>query len=77
MELWILQIVGFEVLTAVVMKSPISWIVCKTPCTGDHPSQGRYLHRTTQTQNKRRYPCLEWDSNPRSQWLSRWRYFVP
>jgi hypothetical protein len=24
------------------------------------PSQGRYL---TQTQNKRRYPYLEWDSN--------------
>jgi hypothetical protein len=27
------------------------------------PSQGRYL---TQTQNKHRHPCLEWDSNPRS-----------
>jgi hypothetical protein len=24
-------------------------------------SQGRYLHKTTQTQNKRKYPCLEWD----------------
>jgi hypothetical protein len=22
------------------------------------PSQGRYLHRTTQTQNKRKHPCL-------------------
>jgi hypothetical protein len=26
------------------------------------PSQCRYL---TQTQNKHRHPCLEWDSNPR------------
>jgi hypothetical protein len=31
---------------------------------GISPSQGRYL---TQTQNKRRLPCLEWDWNPRSQ----------
>jgi hypothetical protein len=33
------------------------------------PSQGRYLHTGKQTQNKRthRHPCLEWDSNPRSQ----------
>jgi hypothetical protein len=28
------------------------------------PSHGRYL---TQTQNTHRHPCLEWDSNPRSQ----------
>jgi hypothetical protein len=27
------------------------------------PSQGRYL---TQTENKHRHPCLEWDSNPRT-----------
>jgi hypothetical protein len=31
------------------------------------PSHGRYLHRTTQTQNERRHACLEWDSNLRSQ----------
>jgi hypothetical protein len=31
---------------------------------GYSPSQGRYLHRTTQTQNKRRQPCLEWDFEP-------------
>jgi hypothetical protein len=33
------------------------------------PSQGCYLHRATQTQNKRIYkhPCLQWDPNPRSQ----------
>jgi hypothetical protein len=35
---------------------------------GISPSQGRYLYRTTQTQNKRKHPCLEWDSNPRSQY---------
>jgi hypothetical protein len=34
---------------------------------GINPTQGRYLHRTTQTQNKRNYPCLEWDANPRPQ----------
>jgi hypothetical protein len=40
---------------------------------GINPSQGCYLHRTIQTQNKRTHthPCLEWDSNPRSQRL-RW-----
>jgi hypothetical protein len=31
------------------------------------PTQSRYLHRTIQTQNKRRHLWLEWDSNPRSQ----------
>jgi hypothetical protein len=39
------------------------------------PSQGRYL---TQTQNKRRqHPCLEWDSDPRSQRSSEQRQFMP
>jgi hypothetical protein len=28
------------------------------------PSKGRYPHRTTWTQNKRRHPWLEWDSKP-------------
>jgi hypothetical protein len=43
------------------------------------PSQGRHLHRTTQTQNKRthRHPCLEWDSNPQSQRSSELRRFKP
>jgi hypothetical protein len=41
------------------------------------PTQGRYLHRTTQIQNKRKHPYLEWDSNPRSQRLSGRRYFMP
>jgi hypothetical protein len=30
---------------------------------GISPSQGRYLSRTTETQNKRKHLCLEWDSN--------------
>jgi hypothetical protein len=41
---------------------------------GISPSQGRYL---AQTQNKHRHPCLEWDSNPRSQCSSGRRYFMP
>jgi hypothetical protein len=32
---------------------------------GISPTQGLYLHRTTQTQkNAGTHPCLEWDSNP-------------
>jgi hypothetical protein len=32
------------------------------------PSQGLYLHRTTQHRKTRdKHPCLKWDSNPRSQ----------
>jgi hypothetical protein len=46
------------------------------------PSQGRYL---TQTQNKDKRPCLEWDSNPRSLYSSErrqlaglgWSYSTP
>jgi hypothetical protein len=38
------------------------------------PSQGRYL---IQTQNKRRHPCLEWDSNPRYHCSRGRRYFMP
>jgi hypothetical protein len=49
----------------------ILYAVGKTPWAGDQPV-GRPLstHTTTQTQNKNtqyRHPCLEWDSNPRSQ----------
>jgi hypothetical protein len=43
---------------------------------GISPTQSRYLHRTTQTQNKRKHPCLEWDSNPRFQRLSGRKYFM-
>jgi hypothetical protein len=38
------------------------------------PSQGRYL---TQSQNKHRHPCLEWDSNPRYQHSSERKQFMP
>jgi hypothetical protein len=45
---------------------------------GISPSQGRYLRRTTQTQEHPDiHPCLEWDSNSRSQCLSGRSYFVP
>jgi hypothetical protein len=39
-------------------------------------SQGRYVHRTTETQNKCRHPCLKWDSSPRFQCLNRLRQFM-
>jgi hypothetical protein len=38
------------------------------------PSHGRYI---TQTQNKHRDPCLEWDSNTRSQLSSERKQFLP
>jgi hypothetical protein len=41
------------------------------------PSQGRCLRRTTQSQDERRHPCLEWDSNSRSQCLSGRKRSVP
>jgi hypothetical protein len=41
------------------------------------PSQGRYLHSGQHKQNKRKHPCLEWDSNPRSQCSSGRRRFMP
>jgi hypothetical protein len=46
---------------------------------GISPSQGRYLHTEQYKHriNAYRHPCLEWDSNPRSQCLSRWRRFMP
>jgi hypothetical protein len=44
---------------------------------GISQTQGRYLHRTTQTQNKRRHPYLEWDSIPRSKCSSGRRHFIP
>jgi hypothetical protein len=51
--------------------------VGRIPWTGISPSQGRYLHRTAQTQNKHRHPCHHWDSNPRSQCSSERRQFMP
>jgi hypothetical protein len=45
--------------------------VTKTPWTGDQ-SAARPLpvYRTTQTQSKRRHPCLKLDLKPRTQCLS-------
>jgi hypothetical protein len=46
---------------------------------GISPSQGRYLH-TEQPKhriNAHRHPCLEWNSNSRSQRLSERRQFMP
>jgi hypothetical protein len=49
----------------------ILYRVGRTPWTGEQPvARPLPAHRTTQTQNKctqYRHPCLEWDSNPRSQ----------
>jgi hypothetical protein len=43
------------------------------------PSQGRYLHTEQHKHriNAHRHPCLEWDSNPRSQRSSERRRFMP
>jgi hypothetical protein len=38
------------------------------------PTQGRYLHTE---QRKHTHPCIEWDSNPRSQRSSERRQFMP
>jgi hypothetical protein len=42
------------------------------------PSKGRYLHAEQHKHriNAHRYPCLKWDSNPRSQCLSGLRRFM-
>jgi hypothetical protein len=46
---------------------------------GISPSQGRYLHKEQHKHriNAYRYPCLEWDSNPRSQCSSGRKRFMP
>jgi hypothetical protein len=61
-----------------------SFIICETQSVGlfgrrISPSQGRHLHTG---QHKHRinaymHPCLEWDSNPRSQLSSERRKFMP
>jgi hypothetical protein len=46
----------------------------RTPWTGDQPVvRPPPTHRI----NAHRHPCLEWDSNQRSQYLRRRRRFVP
>jgi hypothetical protein len=46
---------------------------------GISPSQGRYLHTKQHTRriNAHRHPCLEWDSNSRSQCSSGRRRVMP
>jgi hypothetical protein len=46
---------------------------------GINPSQGRYLHTEQHKHriNVHRHPCLEWDSNPRSQCSSGRKRFMP
>jgi hypothetical protein len=39
-------------------------------------SQGRYLHRTTKTQNKRRHPCIESDQKPTTPVFGRAKIFI-
>jgi hypothetical protein len=48
----------------------ILYAVHRTSWTGDQPvARSLPTHKTAQMQNKRtqRHPCLQWDSNPRSQ----------
>jgi hypothetical protein len=46
---------------------------------GISQSQGRYLHTGQHEHriNAQLHPCLEWDSNPRSQCLNGRRQFIP
>jgi hypothetical protein len=47
------------------------------PWTGDQPVASLLsTSRRTHTQNKRGHPCLEWDSNPRSQCANSWQVGV-
>jgi hypothetical protein len=58
----------------------IFYTVGRTPWTGDQPvARPLPIYRITQTQNKRthRDPCLEWNSNQRSQYSSGRRQFMP
>jgi hypothetical protein len=58
----------------------IRYTADRTPSTEDQPvARTLHTHRTTQIQNKRghRHPCLEWDSNTRSQRSSGRRRFMP
>jgi hypothetical protein len=54
------------------------YTVDRTPWTGDQPVARPLLtYKTTQTEETHRYPCLEWDSNPRYQYSNGWRRFMP
>jgi hypothetical protein len=57
----------------------ILYTVGRTPWERDQPVvRPLPTHRITQTQKKstHRHPCLEWDSNPRSQLSSELRQFM-
>jgi hypothetical protein len=53
------------------------YTVGRTHLTGDPPR--RYLHTRQHKHriNAHRHPCLEWNSNPRSQYLNGRRLFMP
>jgi hypothetical protein len=57
----------------------ILYKVSRTLGRGISLSQGRYLHTEQHEHriNTHRHPCLELDSNPRSQRSSERRYFMP
>jgi hypothetical protein len=54
----------FRYLYSIMISDTYSHTVGRTPWTGDHPVT-RLL--TTHRINTRKHPCLEWESNPRSQ----------
>jgi hypothetical protein len=61
-----------------------SFVICFTESVGllgrvISPSQGRYLHtgQHKHRTNGHKHSCLNWDSNPRSQYLSWRRLFMP
>jgi hypothetical protein len=73
----ILSIYGSTVLLLDLGRFFSFWIpytVGVSPWMGISPSQSRYLH--TEQHKAHRQPCLEWDSNPRSQRSSERRQFM-
>jgi hypothetical protein len=54
------------------------WTGGRTPWTGDQPdSRPLFTQDNTAQKNADTHPCLEWDSNPRSQCSSGRRQYVP
>jgi hypothetical protein len=77
-----LSIYGSTALCWALAAFSVSWSYTQSAGLlgrGISPSQGRYLQKGQHKHNKRtnRHPCLEWDSNPRSQCLSGRRQFMP
>jgi hypothetical protein len=75
------SICGSTALCGTLAAFSVSWSIMQLVGLlgwGISPLQGHYLH-TGQHEyriNAHRYPCLKWDSNPRSQCLSGRRQFV-